>query len=62
MKRDWTCDKSGASNSSEVFERMAGAVEQIIRESGPALINGHVGAVARLIIAQLAHVHGMAPR
>jgi hypothetical protein len=61
-ERNWTVDpKTGRSNSSEQFEAMVNEVESLIRGSGFSLINGRVGTVAQLIVAQLAHVHGLVP-
>lgn len=59
-KVDWTV-KDGRSNSSDEFLRLIDEVDSIIRDSGHSLIRGKTKSVARLIMAQLAHVHGLAP-
>lgn len=51
---DWTKD-------SPEFLRLCGEVERLIRGEAHSLISGNAGATARLIMAQLAHVHGLAP-
>lgn len=59
---DWTVDpETGRSNSSAEYLRSVDEVARLIRGSGHSLINGHVRSVAALIVAQLAHVHGLAP-
>lgn len=59
---DWTVDPaSGRSNSSDEFEGLCRAVERLIRDSAHDLISGDAGTVARLIMAQLAHKHGLGP-
>lgn len=60
-KRDWTWDRKGRSNASPEFKRICDEVERLIRNDAFALISGNAGATARLIVAQLAHVHGMKP-
>jgi hypothetical protein len=60
MGSDWTVHE-GLSNSSPAFFELQSAVEQIIRNSGADLIAGRASTVARLIMAQLAHVHGVGP-
>lgn len=63
VKPDWTIDpKSHHTNSSPEFDQLCKEVERLIRDSAHSLINGQVGSVAGLIMAQLAHVHGMAPQ
>lgn len=60
---DWTIDpKTGQSNSSDAFIALCNEVERLIRGDAHALISGNAGSTARLIVAQLAHVHGLAPR
>lgn len=61
-KPDWTHDEQGRSNASKEFIRLCRVVECLIRNDAHALINGHADATARLIMAQLAHTQGMAPR
>lgn len=59
---DWTAVPNGPSNSSPEFERLVHEVDLLIRQSGHTLIIGGSRSVAGLIMAQLAHVHGLAPR
>lgn len=59
---DWTCDERGRSNSSDEYHRLVSEVERLIRSGAHSLINGDARSVASLIVAQLAHVHGLAPR
>lgn len=58
---DWTVGQSGRSNSSAQFLGLIRAVERIIRSSGHDLIQGRAGTVARVIVATLAHEHGLEP-
>jgi hypothetical protein len=59
---DWTRDpETGLANSSPEFERIVGEVERLIRDDSRRLIAGRADATARLIVAQLAHTHGLAP-
>jgi len=60
---DWTVDpETGRSNSSEEFNHLAGEVERLIRSEAFSLIAGRADRTAALIIAQLAHKHGMEPK
>jgi hypothetical protein len=64
---DWTVSRVegesfGRSNSSSRFVELSAAVEAIIRQSAFDLIGGRADRVAGLIMAQLAHKHGLAPR
>ncbi len=61
VEPDWTAGPRG-SNSSDAFERIVNEVTRLIHECAHDLIMGRTPGVARLIVAQLAHVHGMAPR
>lgn len=61
MAKDWTAHR-GRANSSNEFKRCVALVDEIICGSGHALIHGQTESVARLIVAQLAHVRGLAPR
>lgn len=61
MAENWTCDSKGRSNSSAKFEYLCDEVERLIRSDAHSLISGNAGSTARLIMAQLAHKHGMAP-
>ena len=60
---DWTVDpQTGRCNSSATFCRLAKEVARIIRNSSHDLIAGQTESVAGLILARLAHIHGLAPR
>ncbi len=61
VMHDWTQGTEGRSNSSENYERLVKHVERLIRNDAHQLISGNADATARLIVAQLAHKHGMAP-
>lgn len=56
---DWTVGTDGRSNTSLAFEQISTEVERIIRSDAPMLISGHADRTARLIVAHLAHKHGM---
>ena len=65
---DWTIDpKTNRSNSSPEFVQLVSEVTRLIKND-LLTINGslkrgeNVEGTARLIIAQLAHVHGLAPQ
>lgn len=61
-KIDWTIDtRTGRSNSSPTFNRLRSEIEQIIRGDARSLIAGRAQDTAGLIMAQLAHVHGLRP-
>ncbi len=62
MSHDWTRNRHGTANSSADYLLLVDAVERLIRSSAHSLIAGRAGQVAGLIVAQLAHVHGMRPR
>lgn len=57
---DWT-ERDGRSNSSELFHHLTREVASLIRDSAHDLINGNVDSVARMIVAQMAHVHKLGP-
>lgn len=60
---DWTVNpETGRSNSSQAYYDLVYAVESLIRQDAHKLIAGRADATARLIVSQLAHVHGMVPR
>lgn len=61
MARDWTWDERGHSNSSAKFMHLCNEVERLIRSDAHMLIAGRADMTARFIMAQLAHVHGLAP-
>lgn len=58
---DWTVDpETGRSNSSPRFQSLAAEVEGILRRSGGLSLSPQWAAsTARLILAQLAHQHGL---
>lgn len=59
---DWTVDpKTGRSNSSEKFSELVAEVQRLIRSEAFQLISGNHEPTARLIMAQLAHVHKLSP-
>jgi hypothetical protein len=60
--QDWTVGPEGRSNTSARFLKLMSAVERLILDSGHDLIHGRANTVARVIMAQLAHVHGLAPK
>jgi hypothetical protein len=57
---NWT-ERDGRSNASELFQKLAGEVARLLRGSAHDLINGNADSVARLVVAQLAHVHKLGP-
>lgn len=57
---DWT-SKDGVSNSSDEFLHLVDVVERLIRSDAHMLISGRADRTAGLIMAQLAHIHGLAP-
>lgn len=59
--KDWTADETGRSNSSEIYLHLVKEVEHLIRSDAHMLISGRADATAGLIVAQLAHVHGLVP-
>lgn len=62
MSEDWTRDPvTNRSNSSAEFRRLAGEVGALIRESAHDLLAGRTNDVGGLIMAQLAHKHGLRP-
>lgn len=58
---DWTRGADGRANTSELYLKLVGEVERLIRGQAHALIGGAADTVARLIVSQLAHEHGMVP-
>ena len=61
-KIDWTIDRrTGCSNSSPLYNLMCAEVERLIRGDARSLIAGRAQDTAGLIMAQLAHVHGLRP-
>lgn len=61
-EKDWTRNaKSGRSNDSPQFAALCSEVERIIRGDAHTLLSGRADITAGLIMAQLAHVHKLAP-
>lgn len=60
LRDDWTA-ADGVSNCSALFEDLSYEVAELIRSSAHSLLAGNVNQVGRLIMAQLAHKHGLAP-
>ena len=58
---DWTA-KDGVCNSSDKFHELAEDVDTLIKTSATWLIEGNSRRVAVMIVAYLAHMHGMQPR
>lgn len=59
---DWTVDpETKRSNSSPEFTNLVSEISRLIKDSAHGLLNGQVEKAARLILAQLAHKHGLAP-
>jgi transcriptional regulator with GAF, ATPase, and Fis domain len=61
MAKGWTTRDDGYSNASPAFMRICSEVERLIRSDAHSLIAGKADSTGRLIVAQLAHVHGLAP-
>lgn len=62
IEQDWTTDEDGRANSSDLFLKLCDEVEGLIRADAHSLLAGRADATARLIMAQLAHVYGLAPK
>jgi hypothetical protein len=60
---DWTVDlETGRSNSSQQYTDLVAEVERLIREGGGRCLSpAWARSTAALIMARLAHVHGLAP-
>ncbi len=58
-EKDWTCDERGFSNSSEEFDRLARDIASVLSDTR---LGHDLYATAGLILARLAHVHGLAPK
>jgi hypothetical protein len=57
---DWTA-LDGRCNSSPRFLELCAEIERLIRGDAHMLIAGRADKTARLILAQLAHKHGVGP-
>lgn len=55
----WTIGPEGRSNTSLAFQQVVAEVERLIRQDAHMLISGHAENTAGLIVAHLAHKHGM---
>lgn len=63
-KADWTFDpETGRTNASPVFRRLVGEVDRLLRGGAGGVVLGEswTSGTAALIVAQLAHVHHLAP-
>lgn len=58
---DWTKSADGHANSAPEFLRLVDEVARLIRGQAHALIQGDTESVSRLVLAQLAHKHGLSP-
>lgn len=61
-EQGWTVGKDGRTNSSPLFEKLVDEVTNMIRDDAHQLLAGNAHMTARLILAQLTHVHGLEPR
>jgi len=60
--QDWTIDPAtGLSNSSEKFKELVREVSRLIQIEPRSLLSGNTDSVAQLIMAHLAHNHGLSP-
>jgi hypothetical protein len=63
IAQDWTIDpETGRSNSSEQFRRLVDEVARLIAGDKHVLVELHAERTAGLIMSQLAHRQGLAPR
>lgn len=60
--RDWTQSEGGTANNSALFIELQERLAQILVSSATNLITGQTQSVARLILAQLAHVYHFGPQ
>lgn len=58
---DWTAGRDGRSNTSPLFEALVLEVARLIRSEAFTLLDGRAEDTARLIVARLAHSHGLKP-
>lgn len=58
---DWTCGEDGRADTSPRFVALCREVERLIRGCAHDLIAGRADRTAGLIMAQLAHKHGLVP-
>ena len=58
---DWTAGEDGRTNASGAYERLCREVDALLREGGHCLDRWWTAGKARLVMSQLAHVHGLAP-
>lgn len=57
--RNWTMGPEGHFNTSEMFLEIVGSVAEVMKSHR---LGDNVESMARLIVAHLAHQHGLAPR
>lgn len=58
---DWTVGPHNKSNTSQVFNVLVADIKRIIRNDAATLIARRADATARIIAAQIAHVHHFVP-
>ena len=61
LSDDWTA-VDGRSNSSALYVNLSSEIARLLRDSAHSLIAGRTDEVGGLILAQLAHKHGLRPR
>ena len=57
----WTEDDEGVTNNSPLYLYLVQEVAKLIRNDAHNLLNGGAHLTARLVLSQLANVHGMVP-
>jgi hypothetical protein len=63
IAQDWTIDpETGRSNSSEAYRQLVREVARLIQGDKHLLVELHAERTAGLIVSQLAHRQGLAPR
>lgn len=58
---DWTIGPHNKSNTSQTFNVLVADIERIIRNDAASLLSGRADSTARIIAAQIAHVHHFVP-
>lgn len=63
FRPDWTIDlATGKSNSSPLYVKISGEIEKVLRETVASMLKGRrFKEAARYLLAQMVHVHQMAP-
>lgn len=59
---DWTAGPDGVANTSQKYLDLVMEVERLIRSDAHQLLSGREDRTARLIVSNLAHKYGLAPR